>query len=222
MTQLEFSCFNNNLDLWLEEKQLFNESYNFVGGIDEAGRGPLAGPVVAAITVSKKIIKIPGVTDSKKLTSKKRLQLKPLIESHPDLYIGIGIVSPKEIDELNILQASLFAFKKALDNVTQKPDFCLIDGNKTSPFIELPQKAIVKGDSKSFLIAAASIIAKETRDAIMIEYDKKWPEYEFAKHKGYPTKSHREALKKYGITKIHRKTFEPVKSLINKKLFTAN
>ena len=214
MNQLELFNYTDN-DIWAEEKKLFKQGFHFVGGIDEAGRGPLAGPVVAAIVVSKKIVNIPGVTDSKKLTSKKRIELKTIIETHHDLKFGLGIVSPKLIDKLNILQASLFAFKKALDDVSIKPDYCLVDGNKKSPFISLPQKALVKGDSRSFLIAAASILAKETRDALMIKYDKKWPEYGFAKHKGYPTKVHRIALKKYGITKIHRKTFEPVKSLLN-------
>lgn len=202
-------------DMWLYEKSLFKNGISIIAGIDEAGRGPLAGPVVAAAVSTRKIVEIEGINDSKKLSSKVRQNLMINILNHKDLEVGIGEASHEEIDELNILQASLLAFSRALNNLKKCPEFCLLDGNQVSSYIKLPQKPIIKGDSKSFLIASASIIAKEVRDKIMNDYDMKWPEYGFKKHKGYPTKFHRDALKKFGVSPIHRKSFEPVKSMLN-------
>ncbi len=206
-------CLPNPTDLWVEEKQLFRQ-FSRIAGVDEAGRGPLAGPVVAASVSATKITLISGVNDSKQLTSLQRKKLLDQILSHPDLEVGIGECSHEEIDEHNILQASLLAFFKAVKQLKNPPDYCLLDGNQKCRHIEVPQKALVKGDARSFLIAAASIVAKETRDRIMEEHDKTWPEYGFAKHKGYPTKVHLQALEKYGPCPIHRKTFAPVRIVL--------
>ncbi len=205
------------IDLWSEENSLFQKGISYVAGIDEAGRGPLAGPVVAATVIANKKVHIEGVNDSKKLSKKQRASLLQKILNHSELSIGIGQCSEKEIDLHNILQASLLAFSRAIDNSSIKPSFCLIDGHIPSPFIKIPQKTIIKGDQLSFLIAAASIVAKETRDKLMNEYHAKWPEYNFLKHKGYPTKEHLEAIKKYGICEIHRKSFAPVRALLDVK-----
>ena len=202
-------------DLWVEEKTLFKKGFKRLAGIDEAGRGPLAGPVVAAAVSSMgPIDDLDGINDSKRLTHQERARLFPLIMNHPALLVGVGVVSPLEIDQINILQASLLAFSKALKEIKIQPDCCLIDGKQTSPWISVHQEAFVKGDQRSFLIGAASIIAKETRDKIMEEYHHQYPPYNFLKHKGYPTKAHIEAIQKHGICPIHRKTFKPIQSLI--------
>lgn len=208
------------MDLWSIEKSFFSHSDDqiLIAGIDEAGRGPIAGPVVAAAVVSSQCVDIEGVTDSKKLTSKRRKELIDLIKNHSDLYYSVGICSHKEIDELNILQASLLSFKKAVSGLKEPPSVCLVDGNKKSPYLEIEQHPIIKGDSKSFLIAAASIIAKETRDQIMVEMHHKWPEYDFQKHKGYPTKAHLKALEIHGPCPIHRQSFAPVKNCLTPPL----
>ena len=200
------------LDLKLE-KELINEGYNLVAGIDEAGRGPLAGPVVAACVVFDKSFVVPKkletVKDSKKLTPKKREELFNVLQEHC-LEIGIGICDNNTIDRINILQAAFLAMKKAVGVLKNKPDFLLIDGGFKLPNSTFNQKNIVKGDNLVFSIAAASIIAKVTRDHIMEEYDKKYPQYEFIKHKGYGTKVHIENIKKYGPCPIHRMSFNPV------------
>ncbi len=180
----------------------------YPAGVDEAGRGPLAGPVVAAAVMLQKEFQIPGLNDSKKLSHTKREKLFDEIKEKA-LYVGIGIVDNNEIDRINILQAALRAMEIAVENLKVSPDFLLIDGNQKTSLI-IPQKAIIKGDSKSTSIAAASIIAKVTRDRIMSEFDSQYPEYNFTKHKGYPTKEHYEMIKKYGPCPIHRKTFKGV------------
>ncbi len=196
--------------LLIHEKFYWNQSLVFVAGVDEVGRGCLAGPVIAAAAIlprDKKLLKkLEKVNDSKQLSHKQREELFPVIQEVAISY-GIGIVSEKIIDEINILQASLLAMKKALENLSVSSDYVLVDGNKKIPGIEYPQTAIIKGDSASLSIAAASIIAKVTRDKIMVEMEEKYPGYFFEKHKGYPTKQHFEAIKKQGLTAIHRLTF---------------
>lgn len=177
-------------------------------GVDEAGRGPLAGPVVAAAVILDKSKEIKGLNDSKKLSQKRRDELFDRI-INDSLTFGIGIVDNLQIDKINILQAALKAMEIAVDNLNQTPDFIFIDGNQKIS-LELPQRSITKGDSKCASIAAASIMAKVTRDRIMAEYDSKFPNYNFLKHKGYPTKYHYEMIKKFGPCPIHRKTFKGV------------
>ena len=209
-----------------EEKKLWRKGYKFVIGLDEAGRGPLAGPVVAAaVTVapnsflrlpSEKLL-IPKVNDSKKLSPKRREELYKLITNNPSIEWGIGRVSEKIIDRINIKNAAELAMEKALKNLEKKmrkrADFLLFDGNHLASLkLKIYSlKLIVKGDAKVFSCAAASIIAKVDRDGIMEEYHRKYPQHRFDKHKGYPTKLHLKMLKKYGICQIHRKSFKPVK-----------
>lgn len=174
-------------------------------GVDEAGRGPLAGPVCAAAVILPKHLQIPGLTDSKKLTDKKRRELFPIIQEQAIAY-GIGLASEQEIDEINILQATFLAMRRALDQLSVRPEIALIDGNRETDF-GLPVKTVVKGDSLSANIAAASILAKVTRDNLMVELAEKYPEYGFEIHKGYGTKAHYEALGTYGPCPIHRRSF---------------
>lgn len=187
------------------ENEGYRNGYLCIGGIDEAGRGPLAGPVVASVVIFKPNTKIEGINDSKKLSEEKRKELFEIIKNEAIDY-GIGIVNAKEIDELNILNATYEAMKKAVNQLEIKPDYLLMDACIVKD-IEIDQKAIIKGDSKSISIAGASILAKVTRDNIMEEYDKKYPEYNFKKHKGYGTKEHYEAIETNGICEIHRKSF---------------
>ena len=187
------------------ENEGYEKGYLYIGGIDEAGRGPLAGPVVAAVVVFKQGTKIEGINDSKKLSESKREELFEIIKKEA-LDYGIGIVNNEEIDEFNILNATYMAMKKALNSLKQKPDYLLIDA-ATIPGIDIKQNPIIKGDSKSISIAAASILAKVTRDSMMYQYDEIYPEYGFKSHKGYGTKEHYDAIEKYGITPIHRKSF---------------
>ena len=187
------------------ENALYEKGYQFICGIDEAGRGPLCGPVVAAAVVLPRGECIEGVNDSKKLSEKKREVVYEEITKKA-LAIGIGISDVEVIEEVNILNATKIAMKKALDSLKIKPDFVLVDGNQ---MIEIPieGQTVVSGDARSESIAAASIIAKVTRDHLLLEYDKVYPEYGFAKHKGYGTKMHTEAIAKYGLTPIHRPSF---------------
>ena len=178
---------------------------HLICGVDEAGRGPLAGPVCAAAVILPEHLQIPGLNDSKKLTDKKRRELFPVIQEQAIAY-GIGLASESEIDEINILQATFLAMRRALDQLTVRPEIALIDGNRETDF-GLPVKTVVKGDSLSANIAAASILAKVTRDNIMVELAQQYPEYGFEIHKGYGTKAHYEALRTYGPCPIHRKTF---------------
>ena len=191
---------------WLEyEQQAYSEGYEIVCGIDEAGRGPLAGPVFAACVVLPKGKIIEGVNDSKKLTEKKRNALFELIVNEAEDF-SIASATEKEIDEINILQATFLAMRRAYGGLKIKPDIAFIDGNK-EPGLDIPQRAIIKGDAKSANIAAASILAKVSRDKYMLEIAKLYPEYQFEKHKGYGTKLHYEMLDKYGVSKIHRISF---------------
>jgi ribonuclease HII len=188
------------------ESQLWTTGKKYIAGIDEAGRGPLAGPVVAAAVIFTQNIIIPGVNDSKKLSPARREMLYDLILEKA-LAIGLGICDEKVIDEINILQATYRAMKKAVASLSIQPDHVLVDGRLISDF-DLPQTAIVRGDGKCFSIAAASIIAKVTRDRMMVEYDNHYPEYGFAQHKGYPTKKHVHAIIKHGLCPIHRTSFK--------------
>lgn len=187
------------------ENRLYAEGYTAVCGCDEAGRGPLCGPVVAAAVILPRGIEIEGLNDSKKLTEKKREKLYNVIIENAIAY-GIAEASPEEIDEYNILNASMLAMRRAVEKLGVKADFALIDGNCSRGF-EIPTETVVKGDSISASIAAASILAKVTRDRGCIELDREYPEYGIAKHKGYPTKDHMDAVRKYGPAPIHRRTF---------------
>ena len=180
-------------------------AFGYVCGIDEVGRGPLAGPVVAGAVILPPDCQILYINDSKKLSEKKREELYPIIMEQA-LAVGIGMVSPQRIDEINILQATYEAMREAIHNLSIKPDILLNDA-VTIPEVDIRQVPIVKGDAKSISIGAASIIAKVTRDRLMVEYDALMPEYGFASHKGYGTAAHIAALKTYGATPIHRKTF---------------
>jgi ribonuclease HII len=190
----------------LEETKLWAKGYRAVAGVDEAGRGPLAGPVVAAAVIFDKHVQFEGVFDSKLMTEKQREAMYGQILLQARSY-GIGIVDHKKIDEINILQAAISAMNIAIDQLTEKADFLLIDGNKFH-HPSIPFKTIVHGDAKCFTIAAASILAKVTRDRIMREMHKKYPVYGFEKHKGYGTVEHRKAIELYGLCEIHRTTFK--------------
>ena len=181
------------------------KDYQYICGVDEAGRGPLCGPVAAAAVIMPKGSCIEGVNDSKKLTEKKREALYEEIIKEAIAY-HVCLIDNCEIDEINILNATLKAMENAINGLSQKADFALIDGNRNKG-ITTPNKTVVKGDAKSYSIACASILAKVTRDRLMVEYDKIYPEYGFTKHKGYGTKAHYEAIQQYGITPIHRQTF---------------
>ncbi len=191
-------------DLSYEKKHLA-EGYTFVCGCDEAGRGPLCGPVVAAAVILPPDVEIEGLNDSKKLTERRRERLFDIIKEKSVSY-AICEASPEEIDEINILNASMLAMKRAIESLSVKADFALIDGNCTRG-IPIPCEAVVGGDAKSASIAAASILAKVTRDKLCIEHDRLYPEYNIAKHKGYPTREHMDAVRAHGPSPIHRKTF---------------
>ena len=191
------------------ERRLYLSGCHLVAGTDEAGRGPLAGPVVAAAVILPSDCDPTPFIDSKKLHHNKRLLLRNRLEEI-GAQTAVGISCAAEIDKLNILQASLLAMQRAILALTSQPDFVLIDGKFTISH-DIPQQAFIKGESKSASIAAASIVAKTVRDEIMVELDKKYPLYNFAKHKGYPTKAHREAIARHGICPEHRKSFRRVK-----------
>lgn len=202
MKQEEFERLNNMLEI---ENRLYEKGYKYICGVDEAGRGPLCGPVVAAAVILKKDDKIEGVNDSKKLSEKKREKLYDEIIKKA-IAVGVGVSDVEVIEDINILNATKKAMCEAISNLKIKPEYVLIDGNQPID-ISIPFDTVVKGDLKSESIAAASIIAKVTRDRLLREYDKQYPEYGFAKHKGYGTKAHIEAIKKYGLTPIHRPSF---------------
>ncbi|MBQ7333648.1 MAG: ribonuclease HII [Clostridia bacterium] len=187
------------------EEEKYSNGYTAVCGCDEAGRGPLCGPVVAAAVILPRGLIIDGLDDSKKLSEKKREALFDIIKEKAVAY-AIAEASPEEIDEINILNASQLAMRRAVEALPVKADFALIDGNCSRGFA-IPTKTLVKGDSRSYSIAAASILAKVTRDRQCVELDKEYPMYNIAKHKGYPTKDHMELVRKYGPSPIHRKTF---------------
>jgi len=203
-----------DLSLYQYENELYEKGVKYIAGVDEAGRGPLAGPVVAAAVILKKGATFKYVNDSKQLTEKQR-ELALIEIKENALAIGIGICSVDEIDLINIYRASREAMISAIRQLKNKPDFLLIDAMPME--IDIPLLSIIKGDTLSVSIAAASIVAKTTRDGYMMEMDKIFPEYGFKNHKGYGTKEHLEAIKTYGITPIHRKTYEPIKSLLKKK-----
>jgi len=194
-----------SIDLYEIEAALREKGLKFVCGVDEAGRGPLCGPVAAAAVILPEGLKIEGINDSKKLTEKKREKLYDEI-TEKALAWGVGLASPAEIDELNILQATYLAMKRAVEAMKIVPDYVLVDGNR-DPKIGIPTATIVKGDGKAACIAAASILAKVTRDRLLVEMDKAYPQYGFAKHKGYPTKAHYAAIAEHGISPEHRRSF---------------
>ena len=195
----------NGCDMWAIEKACYAEGYKLVCGVDEAGRGPLAGPVCAAAVILPPDVEIPGLNDSKKLSDKKRRELYPLIKEKAVAY-GIAFADEREIDEINILQATCRALHRAISALSVKPDYILIDGNKAGD-VDIPHKTVVHGDSLSASIAAASILAKVTRDDKMLELAEAYPGYGFEIHKGYGTKAHYEALREKGHCAIHRMTF---------------
>ena len=194
-----------SVNMWEIEDGFYAEGVKVICGVDEAGRGPLAGPVCAAAVILPEHLEIPGLTDSKKLTDKKRRELFPIIKEQAVAY-GIGLASEAEIDEINILQATFLAMERALAQLSVKPELALIDGNRAKEF-GLPVKTVVKGDSLSANIAAASVLAKVTRDDIMTAMAEEYPQYGFEIHKGYGTKAHYAALTEYGASPIHRMTF---------------
>ena len=193
------------INMWEIENSLHAEGYRVICGVDEAGRGPLAGPVCAAAVILPEGLEIPGLNDSKKLTDKKRRELFPVIKEQAVAY-GIAFASCEEIDEMNILQATYLAMERAMAQLAEKPDIAMIDGNRAKDF-GLPVRTVVKGDSLSANIAAASVLAKVTRDDLMVELAAQYPEYGFEVHKGYGTKVHYEALRTHGASPIHRMTF---------------
>ena len=193
------------VDMWSIENGSYAQGIQVICGVDEAGRGPLAGPVCAAAVILPKHLELPGLTDSKKLTDKRRRELFPIIKEQAIAY-GIGLASEQEIDEINILQATFLAMERALAQLSVRPDLALIDGNREKDF-GIPVKTVVKGDCLSANIAAASLLAKGTRDDLMLEIAKQYPEYGFDIHKGYGTKAHYEALRTHGASPVHRSTF---------------
>ena len=207
------------INMYEYEEKLYSEGYKYIGGCDDAGRGPLVGPVVCACVVFPKGYKNDLINDSKKITEKKREALFDVIINDALAY-GISVISAKEIDEINILEASrkgmTLAYKEANEKINI--DYLLTDAMKIST-LDIPVMDIIKGDAKSISIAAASILAKVTRDRILYDLDKKYPEYDFKSHKGYPTKKHLELLEKYGVFDEYRKTYKPVKNIIDKGIF---
>lgn len=192
-------------NMWEIEERYYSQGMRLVCGVDEAGRGPLAGPVCAAAVILPEHISIPGLNDSKKLTDKKRRELFPIIKENAICY-AIAIADEKEIDDINILQATFLAMERAINQLEKKPDITLIDGNRAKDF-GVPVETVVHGDSLSASIAAASVLAKVTRDDFMLQMSEKYPEYGFDVHKGYGTKAHYVALEKFGPCPIHRMTF---------------
>lgn len=201
-------------DLLKYEKELYKKGISLIGGVDEVGRGPLVGPVVAACVILPPNYELSGLDDSKKLSEKKRDKYYDIIMKDA-VSVGIGIVDAKKIDEINILEASRLAMKLAIEDLDVKPEYILSDAMKLDN-IDIPYEAIIHGDALSLSIAAGSVIAKVTRDRMMYELDKKYPEYGFAQHKGYPTKKHLENIAKYGVLENYRFTYKPVSDLINK------
>lgn len=196
------------------EKELYKEGYTLIAGVDEAGRGPLVGPVVAGAVILPVNYSCPGLNDSKQISEKKREKLYDIIMQDA-IAVGVGVVDAKTIDEINILEASRLAMKLAIEDLKVKPEYVLSDAMKLTN-IDIPYKDIIHGDALSLSIAAGSIIAKVTRDRMLLELDKKYPQYGFAKHKGYPTKAHLEAIQKYGLFEEYRFSYKPVSNLMKK------
>ncbi len=203
------------VDLYSNEKRLWNLGYENIAGCDEAGRGPLFGPVVAASVILPHDFVLEGLNDSKKLSEKKRDYYYPIIKEKA-LAVSVSVVEADEIDKINIYEASRQGMLRATNSLKVKPDYIITDAMPLDGFTSVPHEAIIKGDAKSITIAAASVIAKVTRDRLMYEIDKVHPEYEFKKHKGYPTKKHLELIEKYGIIDGYRRTYGPVKKYIEK------
>ena len=193
------------MNLWEIEDEICDRGYQTVCGVDEAGRGPLAGPVCAAACILPRDLIIPGLNDSKKLSEKKREELYPIITEQA-LAWSVCMVEEKRIDEINILQATFEAMRGAVNGLKLRPDFCLVDGNR-DPSLGIPTQTVVRGDSRCATVAAASILAKVSRDRLMLELDRLYPAYGFAVHKGYGTKAHFAALDRYGLCPIHRRSF---------------
>jgi len=200
-------------DLYVFERQLINSGIKLIGGIDEVGRGPLVGPVVACCVVLPLNYQLEGLTDSKKLSAKKRDAFYDIL-IHDAITYGIGIISEKIIDQVNIYEATKMAMYEAIKKCKIKPEYVLIDAMKLN--LDIPSLSIIKGDAKSLSIAAASVIAKVTRDRMLLELDKKYPMYDFKNNKGYPTKKHLEAINKYGIIEEHRKSYAPVRDYLER------
>lgn len=203
-------------DLYKYEKELYEKGVNYIGGVDEVGRGPLIGPVVTACVVLPKDFKLDGLTDSKQLSEKKRDKFFEYIKENA-IACEVGIIGPEIIDEVNIYEATKLAMKQAIDKVRKKIklEHVLIDAMPLE--LNIPSTSIIKGDAKSISIAAASVIAKVTRDKMMYELDEKYPQYGFKNHKGYPTKKHLEAIHIYGLIEGYRKSYGPVKEIIKEK-----
>ena len=202
------------MDTYIYERELREKGINLIAGVDEVGRGPLVGPVVTACVILPEKFDLEGLTDSKKLSEKKREILYKEIEEQA-LGIGIGIVDNEEIDKINILNATKKAMKMAINNCNIRPEHVLIDAVKLD--IDIPTTSIIKGDLKSITISAASVIAKVTRDHMLYDLDKKYPMYDFKKNKGYPTKEHLEAIEKYGIINEHRRSYAPVATYLKNR-----
>ncbi len=202
-------------DLYIYEQELIDKGIKLIGGIDEVGRGPLVGPVVAACVILPLNYRLDGLTDSKKLSEKKREKFFEILQKDA-ISIGVGVIDEKKIDEVNIYEATKLAMKEAFNKMKIKPEHVLIDAMPLE--LPVPTTSIIKGDAKSLTIAAASVIAKVTRDHMMDELHEKYPYYNFKKNKGYPTKEHVEAINKYGIIKEHRKSYGPVKDYIEKNI----
>ncbi|MGN0703702.1 MAG: ribonuclease HII [Lentihominibacter sp.] len=192
-------------EMKVPEAELHAKGYKYIAGVDEVGRGPLAGPVVAAAVILPEDFDVPGVDDSKKLSEKKREELFDIITERAVAY-GIGMADHSIIDEINILQATKLAMKDAITGLQQQPDYILFDAMRIDD-LETPQESVIKGDSKVLAVAAASIVAKVTRDRMMVEYSNEYPGYAFEKNKGYGTKAHYEGLREHGMCPIHRRTF---------------
>ena len=195
----------SDVNLWEIEDEFYAKGVSVICGVDEAGRGPLAGPVCAAAVILPPHLEIPGLNDSKKLTDKRRRELMPVIKEQALAY-GIAFATEQEIDELNILQATFLAMERAIRQLNINPDLALIDGNREKDF-GLPVQTVIKGDSRSANIAAASVLAKVTRDDLMLEMAEKYPQYEFEVHKGYGTRKHYDALREFGPSPIYRMSF---------------
>ena len=201
-------------DLLKYEKELYEKNISLIAGVDEVGRGPLVGPVVAAAVILPKNYELLGLTDSKKLSEKKRDAFYEILQTDA-IAIGVGVISAKIIDEVNIYEASKLAMKEALSNLKIKPEYVLIDAMPLD--LDVDSTSIIHGDALSLSISAASVIAKVTRDKMMYDLDKIHPEYGFAKHKGYPTKQHLQAIKKYGVLDNYRFSYKPVKNVVEEK-----
>ena len=194
------------------ERKLREKGINYIAGVDEVGRGPLVGPVVAACVILPEVFDLPGLTDSKKISEKKREQLFDMINQQA-ISVGIGIIDERKIDEVNIYEATKLAMRDAINNLNVKPEHILIDAMPLT--LDIPTTSIIKGDLKSITISAASVIAKVTRDRMLLELDQKYPMYDFKNNKGYPTKKHLAAIEEYGILKEHRRSYGPVKEYID-------